>query len=310
MKIAAVQLNATFANVQDNLQKVEKLIIKAVKQKIELLVLPEFFTSAIGFSEKMFNVVHCNRVVLNFMKNISTYYNIILGGSFLEFDENNVYNTFHLVFPNSQIFSHRKDIPTQFENCYYTTGDTVNILNTPIGNIGVALCWEMLRYDTLKRMAGKVDIVLAGSCWWDLPDNAPIERAELRKYNQQLALDTPVTFAQLLHVPVIHSSHCGKVTALSFPNSEIYQTRQLVGAAQIIDKNGIIIAKRSFEQGEGFVFAEMQWDKEEKASTTITTSKYWIPNLPEEYISAWERNNAIGKDYYENISLSLYIQTL
>lgn len=306
MKIAAIQMDAIFADVQANIEKVNLLIEQAVAGGAQIVVLPEFFTSAIAFSEKMTNVVLQNSGVTDILVKISKQYNIIIGGSMLLFDGHNAYNVFRLIFPNGQVYSHKKDLPTQFENCYYTKGDTANILHTPIGNIGVALCWEMLRYDTIRRLSGKVDVVFAGSCWWDLPDNAPPDKDKLRKYNQQLAAETPVTFAKLLHVPVIHGNHCGKITALSFPDNKTYQTRQFVGAAQIVDKGGTIISKRSFEQGEGMVFANLQWDITKREPISVDTSRFWIPDLPEYYINAWEKNNPIGEDYYKTVSLPLY----
>lgn len=38
-----------------------------------------------------------------------------------------------MIFPDGKVFTHKKDIPTQFENCYYTRGDTDHILHTPMG---------------------------------------------------------------------------------------------------------------------------------------------------------------------------------
>jgi len=167
-------------------------------------------TSAIGFSDKMLDVAIDNSQVESSLMKWSSDYKMIIGGSYISFDNKNAFNLFQLIFPNGEIFEHKKDIPTQFENCYYAYGDESNILHTPIGNIGIALCWEMIRYDTLKRISGKVDMVLSGSCWWDLPQDSPLEREPLRQYNQQLALETPVTFAKLAGVPVIHANHCGK----------------------------------------------------------------------------------------------------
>lgn len=306
MKVAALQLDADFANVQVNLEKVEEYIIQAADQGVELLVLPEFFTSAIGYSEKMFEVIQHNSVVPSLLTKLSADYNIIIGGSTLQFNGENIYNVFQLFFPDGQAFSHSKDMPTQLESCYYTKGDKNNVLNTSIGDFGVALCWEMLRYDTVKRMAGKINLILAGSCWWDLTKNALVERVALRKYNQNLAIETPVTFAKLLNTPVIHGNHCGEVSTMSFPDNKYHQTRQYVGAAQIVDADGTIIARRSFDEGEGLVFAELEVNKDKKATTKIDTNKFWIPDLPDEYIRAWERNNALGEEYYKNTALPTY----
>ena len=204
------------------------------------------------------------------------------------------------------MLQHKKDIPTQFENCYYTNGDENNVLITPIGNFGVALCWEMIRYETLKRIAGKADLVLSGSCWWDLPIDAPSEKESLRQYNQNLALETPITLAKLSGIPVIHANHCGKVTALNFPKADKMQTRQFVGAAQIADGSGHVLARKHFWEGGGFVISDISWDTAYRKRASDFPSKYWIPDLPDSYVHAWETVNPQGKHYYDTVVLPYY----
>ena len=306
MKIAAIQLNVVLGDVTTNLKKVENYIIQAANSGAELVLLPEFFSSAIGFTPKMLDVAIKNNNVSIFLQRLSKRYHIIIGGSYLKFNGAHTHNQFELIFPTGELFVHKKDIPTQFENCYYTNGDDNHILNTPIGNIGVALCWEMLRYDTLKRLSKKVDIVLCGSCWWDLPKEAPSEREPLRKYNQKLALETPVTFAKLIHVPVIHASHCGAIISFNFPKEDALQTRQFVGGTQIIDKDGNIIARRKFDEGEGILLENISYETTNHKSADLLDDRYWIPNLPESYIHAWETINPMAKIYYENVSLPYY----
>ena len=301
MKIAAVNFNAVFADVDENIKQVINYIKQATDLGVELILFPEFFTSSIGRSTKMLNVPIKSDYVKDLLVQLSSQYNIIIGGSYLLFDGKDSHNLFQLVFPDGNIFSHKKDIPTTAENCYYTCGDEDNILKTPIGDIGVALCWEMLRYDTLKRLSQKVDIVLAGSCWEDLRDGAP-----LRQYNKQFALQTPVTFARLLHVPVIHSNHCGKVTAVDFYDEKNPFTFQMVGATQMIDENGNIIARRSFDDGEGMIISEFSLDKSKRKPANIKYNKYWIEDMPDPYIYAWENYNRTCEAYYYNTAKPYY----
>ena len=307
MKAAAIQLNAEFADVPANLRQAEQMISAAARQGVEVVVLPEFFTSAIGFAPQMLTVAAQNAPVAAWMSVMAARYQCLVGGSYLVFDGVQAYNLFTLALPNGQLFEHKKDLPTQFENCYYTKGDKIHILTTPIGPVGVALCWEMIRYDTVKRLKGKVQFVLAGSCWWDLPIDAPAERLPLRQYNQSLALNTPVTFAKLLGVPVIHANHCGMVTALRFPAGDAQQTRQLVGAAQIVSGDGTVLARRGFEQGSGMVTAEIS-----PAAAQLShpleqlPSQYWIPDLPLSYLHAWQTLNAQGQAYYETTAQPYY----
>lgn len=301
LKVAAVNFNAVFANVDENIKQVANYVKQAADVGVELILFPEFFTSSMGRSEAMLDVAVKSGHVEDILIQLASQYNIIIGGSYVLFDGKDSHNLFKLVFPDGSVFLHKKDIPTIAENCYYTCGDENNILKTSIGDIGVALCWEMNRYDTLKRLSQKVDIVLAGSCWEDLRDGTP-----LRQYNKQFALQTPVTFAKLLHVPVIHSNHCGKVTAVDFYDEKNPFTFQMVGATQIIDENGNVIARQSFDEGEGMVISEISLKRGKKKPADINYSKYWIEDMPDQYIYAWENYSGICKDYYNNVAKPYY----
>lgn len=306
MKIAAIQLDAVFADVKANLDRTEHYIRQAASAGADLVLLPEFFTSAIGFTRKMLDVAIWDEQVPRLLNQWATEYGVIIGGSYIAFDGDDAFNKFTLVFPGGEVFEHRKDIPTQFENCYYTNGDENNILVTPAGNFGVAICWEMIRYQTLKRIAGKADLVLSVSCWWDLPMNIPPEGEALRQYNQNLACEAPVTLAKLLGVPVIHATLCGTATALNFPSAEKTQTRQFVGSAQIIDGNGLVLVKKHFSEGGGFVMSDVSWNTSSRKRPDNFPSKYWVYDLPDSYIHAWETANPIGKHYYNTVTLPYY----
>lgn len=124
MKIAVIALEANFADVKSNLIESENYIRQAADAGADLVLLPEFFTSAIGFSEQMLGVALKNRPVPDLLKRWSSEYGLIIGGSYIAFDGRNAFNQFSLVFPNGEVYEHKKDIPTQFENCYYTNGAT------------------------------------------------------------------------------------------------------------------------------------------------------------------------------------------
>jgi len=305
MKIAAVNFNATFADVEANLEKVAYYVQEAAMQGAELVLFPEFFPSAIGFSEKMLDVPIHSANIQRFLQELASKHNVIIGGSYLSFNGKETHNLFQMVFPYGSIFSHRKDIPTIAENCYYTTGDENHVFHTPIGDIGVALCWEMVRNDTLKRLSGRVDLVLAASCWADLPEGAP-----LGEYNRAFTYKTPAEFAKRLHTPVIHSNHCGTIDAVAFdyPSDDRIRTFQMIGATQMVDEDGRIIAQRTFDEGEGLIFSEFDLNRAERKPADIDGSKYWIEDLPGPYLYSWEIFGEEGRAYYENIARPYYIE--
>jgi len=301
MRIAAVNIDASFTDLKANMNKAAILCKDAVLQGVELILFPEFFTSSMGYSKKMIEVAVNSKHLEEDLKELSSRYHIIIGGSYIFFEDGNLYNKFSLIFPNGEIYSHCKDIPTLVENCYTVNGDEDHILHTPIGDIGVALCWEMVRYDTLKRLSKKVDVVLAGMCWSDLPDWEGGEA--LQKYNRDFAMRTPIRFAQLLHVPVIHSNHCGKINAYDYPNDNNLHNLQMIGATQIIDLEGKVIIQRKYDEGEGLLIADISWNNTQREPAQIDQSKYWIEDLPESYLYAWEHHNATAHDYYEKITI-------
>ncbi len=304
MLVAALLMDTALGEVEHNLFAAKRLVTAAAKQGAELIVLPEFFNSCMGFSPKMLSVARWDEHTLTAMTEWSQELNVVVCGSFLSFCGSDVTNRFAMVFPDGQTFFHCKDIPTQFENCYYINGDENNILHTPLGDIGVALCWEMLRYDTARRLVNNVDFIVAGSCWWDLPEDAPPDSDQLRNYNQTLARDTPCAFANLIGVPLIHAAHCSKTVSYRFPDASHVQCRQMVGAAQICDADGNAAARRSFTEGEGLVLHNISPRKNRRV--TIHEDKYWIADLPEVYTKAWERNNALGRIYYQTVAGPCY----
>lgn len=113
------------------------------------------------------------------------------------------------------------------------------LIQIPLGKVGVALCWEQIRYDTVKRMMGKVDIVLAGSCWWGLSEEEWKWEYNLEKEHQNMAINAPINLAKMLQVPIIHASHFATFTGLNFPKGNKKETRTIMGQLKLLMKWGL-----------------------------------------------------------------------
>ena len=123
MKISAVHMDTILADVNANMVIAKRKIQEAVKSGAELVLFPEFFTSGFAFTPKLLDVVLKYENPQIQLSKWSKEFNIIIGGSFLVFNGENTLNTFSLTFPNGEVFTHSKDIPTFFENFSYTYGD-------------------------------------------------------------------------------------------------------------------------------------------------------------------------------------------
>ncbi|AWI03586.1 carbon-nitrogen hydrolase family protein [Clostridium drakei] len=302
MKISAVHMDTILADVNANMANAKIRIEEAVNAGTELVLFPEFFTTGFAFMPKLLDVVvKCENPQIKLSK-WAKQYNVIIGGSYLQYNGKDVLNTFSLTFPNGEVFTHSKDIPTVFEHFCYTYGDKNNVLETPIGNIGVALCWEQIRYDTVKRMIGKVDLLLNGSCWWGFCEDDTRDLHDTTKETQTVALNAPIDLAKILHVPVVHASHFATFTGLNFPNADKPQTRMIMGATQIIDEDGNVIKRRLYNEAAGIITSDVKYNRLPKNAEHIETDSYWIPKMPTIFLKGWNVLNPICEKYYQNVS--------
>jgi len=299
MKVAAVQMEAELANVNANLKIAERLAESAFRDGAEMVIIPEFFTTAMGFHPKMLDSVRkIDGKPLLMLKNLAAKYKGIIGGSFIASRGQDAYNTFILVFPDGKMFFHDKDQPTMWENCYYIAGNDDGVLETPLGNIGVALCWELVRSRTPKRLLNRVDMVVGGSCWWTLPE-AQVPGFPLNLDDQvvKILVETPLKLARMLGVHVIHASHAGKLDG-KMPLIPGFQYKShYCGETQIVDGSGKILERMKHEEGEGYITADID-PKQKWNPYEPIPNRFWIPQLPLQIRFIWFYQNLYGKRYY------------
>ncbi|MDI6797830.1 MAG: carbon-nitrogen hydrolase family protein [Desulfatibacillaceae bacterium] len=298
MRVAAVQMTAEPGIVDANLKSARRLTEKAFEAGAQLVVLPEFFTSAMAFSPSL---VLADRPVdgepFLLMKELAAKHNGAVGGSFIADVGGRVLNRFVLVFADGKSFFHDKDQPTMWENCYYEGGEDDGVLDTPLGNIGVALCWEFVRCRTARRLIGRVDLVVGGSCWWTLPQKSlpgfgPNLHAEMLEVMKQ----TPARMARMLGVPVVHAAHAGSFAGRMPLLPGFPYNSHLLGETMITDASGQILARLPFEHGEGFVIADLDLAKKSQPLEPIPQG-FWIPKLPRRIRAVWAYQNLHGAIY-------------
>ncbi|WP_290623816.1 MULTISPECIES: carbon-nitrogen hydrolase family protein [unclassified Archaeoglobus] len=298
VRVAAVQMRAELGNVQENMKRAKNLARRAFKEGAEIVILPEFFTSPVAFSPKLLDVPQpIDGEPAKLLKDLAAEHSGVVGGSFIAYRDGDAYNTFILAFPDGSVFLHDKDQPTMWENCYYIGGSDDGILDTPLGKVGVALCWEFIRTRTAKRMLGRVEAVIGGSAWWTLPEKRlPGFPDKLHDTNLEIMRETPVRFARLLGVPVIHAAHAGEFEGgmpllPGFPFKSYY-----LGETMIVDAEGRVLERMSREDGEGFVMADVIFERRKPVESI--PRGFWIPKLPIQLRLVWWYQNLHGRWYY------------
>ena len=163
IRVAAIQMRGKVGAVADNLSHAESLVREAFRRGAEWVILPEFFTSPAAFTPSMLSAwLPLEGPALELLRKLAREHDGVVGGSFLAKSGKDCFNSFLLVFPDGRYYRHDKDLPTMWENSYYIGGSDDGVLVTPAGPVSVALCWELIRTQTARRLLDKVIFVVAG----------------------------------------------------------------------------------------------------------------------------------------------------
>ncbi len=297
-------MRARLADTAYNLDLAERLAGQAFRKGADWVILPEFFPSAMGFHPDMLDAaLPLEGRPMEMLRGLAREHQGIVGGSYIALRGIHSYNTFVLVSPDGKVQLHDKDQPTMWENCYYLGGSDDGILETPVGKAGAVLCWEFVRTRTVRRLLGRVDLVVGGSCWWTLPEKRlPGFPRRLHDRNLAIMSETPRRFARLLGVPVIHAAHAGELVgglplAPGFPYRSHY-----LGETQIVDGAGRILARMGREDGDGFVTADLELAERHEPAEALPAG-FWIPELPPAFRILWSLQNLHGRAYYRRKTL-------
>ena len=310
LRAAAIQMTARLGDVSANLAQAEQLVRAALSKGAKLIILPEFFSSAMGFHDDMLKAIRpIDGAPKHLLRNLAREGRALVGGSFLARDGDNAFNSFLMVSPDGSSSRHDKDHPTLWENCYYRPGKDDGVIATSYGPMGVALCWELIRAKTIKRLRGEVNLVVGGSCWWTLPDDVPLDHPN-RAVNLKMLQEAAPRVARLLGVPVVHGSHAGRFKGFREPDlPDVEFNSEFLGETMIVDAGGAVLARKRREEGAGFVIADLTIPRTPKPAENLLDDRFWLPpELPAEWKASWQRWFAKGADYYEFVTRP-YLQT-
>ena len=108
--------------------------------------------------------------------------------------------------------------------------------------------------------------------------------------------ETPARMARMLGVPVIHAAHAGDFQARMPLVPGLPYRSHFLGETQVVDATGEVLARLSWEDGEGLAIAEIEPGRVEP--TEDLPSGFWIPDLHWLIRAVWGYQNIHGKLYY------------
>ena len=298
IRVAAVQIEADLGNVDHNLEACERQAERAAAGGAAWIALPEFFSTGVAFRPDLsLNAPPIDGDPTQLLMNLARRHGVHVGGSTMVRDrDGHVRNAFLLAAPDGELIGrHDKDIPTMWENALYVGGTDPGRIQTEELTVGVALCWELIRTQTVRRLAGRVDLILGGSGWWSIPGWPLMKGAEAR--NHRRATTAPAAFARHVGAPVVHAAHAGEFSC-AFPMTPVTYRGHCEGGAQICDATGKVLDFKAREDGDSFAIADV---KAVRSPGAPVADRFWLQRRGAVAAMVWAYQNRHGRRVYDQL---------
>lgn len=170
-------MNIVYGNMDINVAKMNELLITAINERCDLMVLPELWSS--GFDlHHMGEVSKSNITLLENLQKVSNDQNISIGGTYIEKEDNVFFNTLFLIMPHQHYKKYRKRhlFAPMNEDKYLTPGNSSIPHESLLGNTGMAVCFDLRFPEHFLELRQKgVECFLISAHWpkarihhWDI----------------------------------------------------------------------------------------------------------------------------------------------
>ena len=237
MRLALAQMQIISGNLPGNLKKAKEMIAAAAAQNADLVLLPELWSSGYDLVRSAEHA-EATKQITKSISSFASEHHIWIGGSLLEAQNGQIFNTFSFIDPQGKRHAAYNKIhlfSLMDEDRWLSAGDTPTITQLPFGKTGLAICYD-LRFPELFRYYARADarLILLAAEW-------PLIREEhWRALLRARAIENQLFIAAVNAV----GESAGTVMG---------------GQSMIIDPWGNIIAKASPDE-EHLLIAELDFD--------------------------------------------------
>lgn len=265
IKLALAQISSKREDKKENLQKIEKFIIKAKEQGADLVIFPELSLTGYVLHDQVYELAEVipgpsTKRIEELAKRTGMH--IIFGMPELsEKTEATIFNTAVFIGPTGFIGKFRKMyLPTHSvfeEKRYFRPGYQTVAFNTAIGNIGLIICYDIFFPEIcrLTRLKGAELIVCISA-------SPAIRKGYFEILTAARALENT---AFLVYVNL----------------SGVEEGLQFWGGSRLVSPTGDLLAKAKYDE-EDLVICEVDYNDMRPAETFIPTLRDIRPELFDE----------------------------
>jgi len=262
IKLALAQISSKRENKKANLRKIEKFTIKAKEQGANLVIFPELSLTGYVLHDQVYELAEAilgpsTKKVEELAK--KTGMHIIFGMPELsEKTEATIFNTAVFVGPTGIIGKFRKMyLPTHSvfeEKRYFRPGYQTAVFNTPVGNVGLFICYDIFFPEVcrLTRLKGAELMVCISA-------SPAVRRNYFEIFTAARALENT---AFLVYVNL----------------AGVEDGLQFWGGSRLVSPTGDVLVKAKYDE-EDFVVCEVDYRDIRSAETFIPTLRDLRPEL-------------------------------
>lgn len=270
VKVAALQFSCS-KDVQENINKAEKMVKEAADNGANIILLPELFERQYFCQEKRYDYYNYalpleKNPAVNRFKEVAKELGVVIPVSFYERDIDRLFNTVAMIDADGSVLgiyrkTHIPDDHFYQEKFYFTPGDSgFKVFDTRFGCIGVGICWDQWFPETVRCIAVQgAEMLLYPTAIGSEPILDVDSNSHWRRVMQGHAAANlmPVVAANRIGVETVEpcKENAGQSSSLDF-----------YGCSFIADATGDIIA--SAKQEETILYGEFDLDalKEDRLS--------------------------------------------
>lgn len=154
LTVAAVQFNISLGEIEANWQAAEQGLRRAAAQGAKLAVLPEMWSSGYDYRQ-LAALATRTPEILTRLQALSSELGLTIVGSLAESDGDKVCNTAWVIDQGASAGKYRKLhlFSTMGEDRFLHAGERYLVVDTSVGRLGIAICYDLRFPELFRRMA-------------------------------------------------------------------------------------------------------------------------------------------------------------
>lgn len=167
---ASIQYNISIGYIDANLDKATAALRRVAAQGAKLAVLPEMWSC--GYDYRNFTALAEETPrVLESTQKLCQELQLVTVGSLPELEDGKIYNTAYVIDKGEIIATYRKLhlYSTMYEDRYLGAGEHSLVVDTSVGRLGIAICYDLRFTELFRKMALEGAEIICLPAEWPRP---------------------------------------------------------------------------------------------------------------------------------------------